>query len=288
VIIPAHKESVKTFVVDLITKYTDSSVQDQSETKVILPKLNSILVEVIKKELNANWRSAIQDLCTSSYNNQEICENNMNILRMLSEDLFDFSKSEITSTKTKELKTNFAQDFTTIYQLCDYILKNHISTPGTVKISLVKSTLKTLLTFLSWMPLTYVFVSDLIEQILLVLVTDRKFTNLVLKCLSEIAGLEFQNLGNADDQRHIQMKMLSMISVFMQKIQEMVYVKIDMNMERKQKLVANNTNELAHFDNFCKDLANFFITFYRSNLNWLEDYATMSAINKNQEINIME
>ena len=73
----------------------------------------------------------------------------------------------------------------------------------------------------------------------------------------------------------------------MQKIQQMIAVGTDLTQERKTKLLGQNTNELAHFDNFCKDFAFFLITLYKSNLNWLEDYVANTITNQSQEIDII-
>ena len=66
-----------------------------------------------------------------------ICENNFTILKMLSEEIFDHSKNQITHQQILELKNQMNNDFTTIFNLCEQILQNSQQ----VKQSLVKACL---------------------------------------------------------------------------------------------------------------------------------------------------
>jgi exportin-1 len=44
-----------------------------------------------------------------------ICENNFYILKMLSEEIFDYSKNQMTHQQINELKAQMNSDFTTIF-----------------------------------------------------------------------------------------------------------------------------------------------------------------------------
>jgi exportin-1 len=113
--------SLKNYIVDLILKY--SSVESLSKPlHNILSKCNSILVQIVKYEWNTSWRSFINDICESSTKDMNICENNFYILKMLSEEIFDHSKNQMTQHQILELKTQMNADFTTIFELCKLIL----------------------------------------------------------------------------------------------------------------------------------------------------------------------
>jgi len=87
--------SLKNYIVDLILKY--SSAESLSKPMHnILSKCNSILVQIVKYEWNTSWRSFINDICESSTKDMNICENNFYILKMLSEEIFDHSKNQMT------------------------------------------------------------------------------------------------------------------------------------------------------------------------------------------------
>lgn len=80
----------------------------------------------------------------------------MVILRLMSEEVFDFSNWQITQSKSQELKSSFHNAFSQIFQLCQYVL---ISSQ---RPSLLLATLQTLLKFLNWIALGYIFETDLI------------------------------------------------------------------------------------------------------------------------------
>lgn len=70
----------------------------------ILSKANSVLVQIVKYEWNTTWTSFIKDICSSSLKDMNICENNFSILKMLSEEVFDYSKNQMTQKQITDLK----------------------------------------------------------------------------------------------------------------------------------------------------------------------------------------
>jgi exportin-1 len=65
----------------------------------------------------------------------------------------------MTQLKASTLKTQMKQEFSEIYNLCREILDK------AVKPSLIKATLETLLRFVHWVPVGYIFETDLIETL---------------------------------------------------------------------------------------------------------------------------
>merc|ERR1719316_2050630 len=90
----------------------------------------------------------------------------MNILGLLSEEVFNFGKDRMVSRKVLKLKEKMATQFAAVYELCSFILKSHISSPGSIKVSLLTTTLSTLSKFLEWIPLAYIFETDLVLTLL--------------------------------------------------------------------------------------------------------------------------
>lgn len=80
-----------------------------------------------------------------------MCENCITILRMLSEEIFDFGKSTMNADTVNELKLRLNEQFMDVFNLCKWVLENAVN--GQVQSSLVNNTLITLQHFLSWMPL---------------------------------------------------------------------------------------------------------------------------------------
>jgi len=152
--------------------------------RVFIGKLNLTLVEILKQEWPHNWPNFISDLVGSSKTSEVLCENNMQILKLLSEEVFDFSKDQMVSEKAKAMKESLNSEFTAIYQLSEYILEKS-SRP-----SLLKVTLQTLQRFLTWIPLGFIFQTPLIEVLLNRFFPEPLFRNETLDCLTEIATLQ--------------------------------------------------------------------------------------------------
>ncbi|XP_029040796.1 exportin-1 emb [Osmia lignaria lignaria] len=175
-------EGIKKYIVGLIIK-TSSDPETMEASKVYLNKLNMILVQVLKREWPKNWESFIGDIVGASKTNESLCQNNMAILKLLSEEVFDFSSGQMTQTKAKHLKDTMCSEFSQIFQLCQFVLDNSQNVP------LVAVTLETLLRFLNWIPLGYIFETELISTLVFKFLNVPIFRNITLKCLTEIAGV---------------------------------------------------------------------------------------------------
>ncbi|RHZ23278.1 hypothetical protein DYB37_002037 [Aphanomyces astaci] len=141
------------------------------------------ILNVLKHEWPKNWPSFITDICTSSQKSEVLCENNMLILKLLSEEIFDFSKDQMTEKKTKALKESLNHEFVQIFRLCEFVLDKSTHIP------LLTITLQTLLRFLSWIPLGFIFETNLVETLVKKFFATQAFRNDTIACLSEIAQL---------------------------------------------------------------------------------------------------
>ncbi|XP_063982061.1 exportin-1 isoform X1 [Diachasmimorpha longicaudata] len=179
-------EGIKKYIVGLIIK-TSSDPETMENSKVYLNKLNVILVQVLKREWPKNWESFIGDIVGASKTNESLCQNNMVILRLLSEEVFDFCSGQMTQTKAKHLKDTMCSEFSQIFQLCQFVMENSPNVP------LVTVTLDTLLRFLNWIPLGYIFETKLITTLIFKFLNVPIFRNVTLKCLTEIATVTATN-----------------------------------------------------------------------------------------------
>eukprot|EP00980_Cylindrotheca_fusiformis_P007359 scaffold1525_cov142-Cylindrotheca_fusiformis.AAC.159 len=183
-ILPAEqKEGIKNYVVGKVIKMSsDEGVMKQE--KVFIGKLNLTLVEILKQEWPHNWPNFISDLVGSSKTSEVLCENNMQILKLLSEEVFDFSRDQMVTEKVKRLKESLNGEFSQIFQLCEFVLE-HSKHP-----SLLKVTLQTLQRFLTWIPLGFIFQTKLIDVLLNKFFPEPMFRNYALDCLTEIGTLQ--------------------------------------------------------------------------------------------------
>ncbi|GAM19592.1 hypothetical protein SAMD00019534_027670, partial [Acytostelium subglobosum LB1] len=190
-------EGIKNYIVSLIIRLS-SDPQSFARERQFLNKLNIIFVQILKKEWPNHWSSFIPEIVNSSRTNESLCENNMNILKVLSEEIFTYSEEQMTQAKIQSLKISFEKEFSLINELCQFILEN------ATRPSLIKATLDTLQRFLNWIPLHYIIEthpqpepSKLVKLLLLKFFPEPQFRNATLKCLVEIASL---SLGPEYDQ----------------------------------------------------------------------------------------
>jgi len=183
-ILPAdQKDGIKNYVVGKIINMSQDEATLIRE-KVFINKLNLTLVEILKKEWPHNWPTFVSDLVGSSRTSELLCENNMQILKLLSEEVFDFSRDQMVTDKVKTMKESLNGEFSQIYQLCEYVLENSL------KPSLLRVTLQTLQRFLTWIPLGYIFRTTLIEKLVNKYFPEPMFRNEALECLTEIGCLQ--------------------------------------------------------------------------------------------------
>lgn len=215
--------------------------------KTLLNKLNLVLVSILKQEWPHNWPNFINEIVSASRTSLTICENNMVILRLLSEEVFDFSQDQLTSTKQKELKKSMSDEFTSIYRLCSEVLLNETAP------TLITATLETLLRFLSWIPLGYIFEQlpgnqSLIETLRSRFLEVPDFRNITLKCLTEIASLQTDPVYND--------KLVQMYTETLTDIAKVIPLQIDL----RGIYSRSNSNDQEFVQNLALFLTQFFST----------------------------
>lgn len=67
----------------------------------LLGRLNVVLVEILKHEWPHDWPTFIPEIVDASQSAETLCENNLNILKLLAEEVFEFSEDHLTSEKGK-------------------------------------------------------------------------------------------------------------------------------------------------------------------------------------------
>lgn len=146
----------------VITKIVGLSSSDESMKRnhAFLNHLNLVLVQILKQDWPDNWPTFISDLVASSSTSESLCENNMRILMLLTEDVFEFSGDSLTARKMRNMKDSLNNEFSKIYELCEMVLSS------STKPSLIIATLQTLQRFLSWVALAFIFETQLINVLI--------------------------------------------------------------------------------------------------------------------------
>lgn len=63
-----------------------------------------MFLQILKQEWPKHWPTFISDIVGASRTSESLCQNNMAILKLLSEEVFDFSSGQMTQVKAKHLK----------------------------------------------------------------------------------------------------------------------------------------------------------------------------------------
>ncbi|KAF1354895.1 CRM1 C terminal-domain-containing protein [Delphinella strobiligena] len=235
---------IRNFIVNFIIQMS-SSEENLRKERALLNKLNLTLVSILKQEWPHNWPTFINEIISACHSSLPICENNMAILRLLSEEVFDFSAEQMTSTKTRQLKQSMCDEFTSIYNLCSEILRT-ADQP-----SLIKATLETLLRFLNWIPLGYIFETpptgvSLLETLRSRFLEVPEFRNITLKCLTEVGSLQTEQQYNE--------KLIAMFTDTLTTISNIIPLSLDL----KSTYASSNSRDQEFIQNLALFLCNFF------------------------------
>ncbi|XP_022744974.1 protein EXPORTIN 1A-like isoform X5 [Durio zibethinus] len=209
--------------------------------------ISEVIVQILKHDWPARWQSFIPDLVAAAKTSETICENCMAILKLLSEEVFDFSRGEMTQQKIKELKQSLNSEFELIHELCLYILS------ASQRTELIRATLSTLHAFLSWIPLGYIFESTLLETLVKFFPVP-SYRNLTLQCLTEVAALNFGDYYNV--------QYVKMYNIFMVQLQTIL--------PRTTNIPEAYAHGTSEEQAFIQNLALFFTSFCKFHIRVLE------------------
>jgi len=256
-IIPAdQKEGIKNFVVGKVIQMS-STEETMKQERVFIGKLNLTLVEILKQEWPQNWPSFISDLVGSSNSSEVLCENNMQILKLLSEEVFDFSRDQMVTEKVKRMKESLNGEFSQIFQLCQFVLEK------SQKTSLLRVTLRTLQRFLTWIPLGFIFQTNLIQMLLEKFFPEPVFRNDALDCLTEIGTLQ-------DLEPQYDPLFRKLFTTFLQKLRDIFAPEMDL-----RQPFTDGSEEDCYF---IQKLALFLSGFFKAHLRVLETPESEQAL----------
>ncbi len=211
------------------------------------------LVQVLKQDWPHNWPNFIPELVTASKTNESLCTNNMHILLLLSEEVFDYSSTDMTQDKMREMKHSLNKEIGLIYELCFFIVENSASPP------LLTTTLQALQRYLSWIPIGYIMESSIIEVLVLKFFPAAQFQNNALRCLGEVANLTFVDHPKAAEYGQ---KFQQMFTALMGHVGN--FLSADINIAQVHKTGNPQVQEFVHF------LSLFACNFLRNHLPLLE------------------
>eukprot|EP00924_Labyrinthula_sp_SR-Ha-C_P010324 snap_masked-scaffold_23-processed-gene-3.12-mRNA-1 protein AED:0.00 eAED:0.01 QI:0/-1/0/1/-1/1/1/0/1034 len=184
-----EKDGLKNFIVQQVLQLASNSNASNfntSQQKIFLNKFNVVLVDVLKQDWPDNWPDFLPDIINSSTTSESLCLNNLSILKLLTEEIFSFSKDSLTQQRTKFLKQELISQFQRIVELIAMIL----SQSGNQE--LLSVALQTLTNFVEWIPIDFIFTSKLHESVVSYLNSPSQIY--AISCLREICSLNLNNV----------------------------------------------------------------------------------------------
>lgn len=177
-----ERVGIRNFIVNMIISLCDNEQVFETQ-RALINKIDLTLVQILKQEWPHNWPQFIPEIVLSSKSSFNVCENNMIILKLLSEEVFDFSQDQLTQAKANSLKLSMRAEFEEIFKLCYEVLDK------TSRPSLIISTLNALLKYIPWIPPNYIFQTDLLSFLTGKFLGPADTRAITLKCLTEVANI---------------------------------------------------------------------------------------------------
>ena len=90
-----ERVGIRNFIVNMIIALCDDETVFETE-RALINKIDLTLVSVLKQEWPHNWPQFVPEIVMSSRSSFNVCENNMIILKLMGEEIFDFSQDDMT------------------------------------------------------------------------------------------------------------------------------------------------------------------------------------------------
>lgn len=254
-----QRVGIRNFVVGMIITMCQDDSLFHSQ-KNLINKSDLTLVQILKQEWPQNWPDFIPELIGSSNSSSNVCENNMIILKLLSEEVFDFSAEQMTQAKSLHLKTSMSKEFEQIFKLCYQVLEQGSST------SLVVAALESLLRYLHWIPYRYIYESNILELLSTKFLMSPDTRAITLKCLTEVSNLEIpQDNPNIKTQT---------VLFFQNSLQQIAANVIPVTADLK----ATYSSATGTDQSFLQDFAMFLTTYLTRHRSLLEDLSSSDEL----------
>ena len=180
---PDQRAGVREFISAMRLHLAGDGARYRRE-QLLVHKLNTTLVDILKQDWPHRWPSFVADLVQSCQASDAVCHSNLNLLSRLSEEIFDYRSERLTGAKVAQLKQSLTAEFTQVFQLLLSLLLTSEAE------DLLLEAMRTVLCFLTWIPEGYIFDEGLIEVLLLKFLPDARYRLLTVQCLTEVAGMD--------------------------------------------------------------------------------------------------
>lgn len=236
-----QKMGIRNFVIGMVLTMCQNS---DSYNRSLIEKADVLIVQMFKQDSMTKWPTFIDELIQSAQHSLSICANNLNILRILSEEVFDYHDriTGITKARLMKLKVYLVVEFERIGEFLSNILRTSSNA------DLISSTLECLLRYLKWIPIKHIFKTDLVELLSRRFLISDRTKSITLKCLTEVADLTIYD--DAEDSMLLKNKTVNFFESILAQISDnVISLTLDLN-EAYSKADSSNQNFLQDFTIF--------------------------------------
>ncbi|KAL8281218.1 hypothetical protein RQP46_006252 [Phenoliferia psychrophenolica] len=217
---PDQRKSVRDFVAGTIGSCS-ANRQVLAANRSYLRKLNGLLIQILQVDWPHEWPTFIDDLLASSSTDQATCENNLEILRLLSEAMYEHWEQNISAHRSDRMRNHLMLHLNSVIPLLATLLGGiHQLSPGqdSLDLGLIKAAVDTMTAFLVWIESDSLFQTGIPEALVVCL----KYPKLALSAmgaLSLTATLFSQDMINPDDSRD---RVIDLARAVMSAVEEML------------------------------------------------------------------
>ena len=265
----SFKNTLRNFLVNILIKsVTDNNFYSNQNNNFFINKLNIVIILIAKNEWTTTWQNFISELCESSKNNENLCENNMKLLQLLSEEINEFWKNSLTLQKAFELKEKMSHEFQQVFLLCNIIFDNSQSVKG----SLLVIAVQLFAEYIVWFPIDLVFNQKIIDRFFDNLKSKNFIRNDIIKCFGKIFEYNLEKINNNEDLFKIKQMTMNIYKTF---IDIMMEITKGMNFAERHKTI--DPSMQSGLEKLILNFENTLISFFKNNFLFIEQYDFISG-----------
>ena len=257
------KLNLRNFLVGLLIKFVlDKNFYANPNNHFVINKLNIVIVIIAKNEWTTTWPNFISELCNSSKSDPNLCENNMKLLILLSEEINVFWKNSLTAKKAYELREKMSKEFIEVFNLCQLIISNSNS----VNKNLLIKAIQLFAEYMNWFPINLTLNQDIMMKTLINFKELGSCRTETMKCLGNLFGIKMKNLSlnEINNYRHL------LIQMYQTFIQIMVKQK---NFADQYNFIKEKTPEkVTGYENMTHSFEMSLINFFKSNMSYIQSF----------------
>ena len=261
------KLNLRNFLVGLLIKFVmDKTFYENSQNHFVINKLNIVIVLIAKNEWTTTWPNFISELCNSSKSDPNLCDNNMKLLILLSEEINVFWKNSLTAKKAYELREKMSNEFSEVFNLCQLIINNSNS----VSQNLLIRAIQLFAEYMNWFPINLTLNQDIMKKTLMNFKDMASCRTETMKCLGSLFGIKMKNLSQNEINGYRNL-LIQMYQIFIQIMDEQI-VKGKNFAEQYKFLEANSPKRITGYEEMAHSFEISLINFFKSNMTYIQSF----------------